>query len=207
MSVVRFDMDKGWKKWERAVGKKVFRSKLRKHLKQATFFNQKIAEASIRKEIKRGSFEANSPLTIMIKGSSKPLVDKGTGLFQAITSKRVDDLTAFAGVLRTSEKYNIALGLHEGMTIRVTPAMRGMFFMLWKASEGEIGAGELTGRAAELWDRAPGGWKPLRSTTTQIIIPARPFIRQAFDNAELRRRAKRNWENAVQKTIKELAQG
>ncbi|MCH7726058.1 MAG: hypothetical protein IH991_06200, partial [Planctomycetes bacterium] len=168
--------------------------------------NGKLAERAIRRAIQSGGLDANAELTIMIKGSSKPLVDSGVGLFQAITSKVLDERTVFAGVLRTEAKFNIAIALHEGTEIKVTPAMRGMFFWLWQASIGAIPSSRLEGRASELWERAPGGWAPLKEGTSHIIIPSRPFMKQAFADGALKRKAKENWQMAVKKTMRELAQ-
>jgi len=202
-----FKMDKGWKKWEYAITPRVFAAKLNHNMRRATALNGKIAEATIRNTIKAGVDPANANLTIMIKSSSKPLVDKPGGLFQAVTSVVVDHTTVFAGVLSTDGDYDIAIALHEGATIAVTPRMRGMFFWLWHASEGRIQPVDLDGRAAELWERAPGGWVPLKESTTHIVIPSRPFIQKAFADKEMREKAKHNWQMALQVTMRELAKG
>ncbi len=207
MPPTRFKMDKGWKKWEYAISKSALKGATSKHMKRASVLNGKIAEATIRKTIKGGGFEKNADLTIMIKSSSKPLVDYGTGLFQAITSQVMDNITVFAGVIRTDGFYDIAVALHEGVSIVVTPRMRGLFFWLWQASEGIITPDELSGRASELWERAPGGWAPLKSSTSHIVIPSRPFIKKAFADNELQMKAKENWQKALQLAMKELSEG
>lgn len=200
-----FRKDAGWTIFANAVDPRVFEAKLKHHMSRATALNGKVAVAAVRKVIRNGAFAANAPLTVHIKGSSKPLVDNGTGLFQAITDEVQDHQTVFIGVNRNSDMYNIAMALHEGVTLRVTPAMRGMFFMLWQASTGAIPSSSLTGRAAELWERRPGGWKPLKESTSVIVIPGRPFLEQAFQDPTLRNTLRNNWTQAVQATLRELA--
>lgn len=181
-------------------------SAMRKHLRRATAINGKFAEAEVRQVIKSGrKLERNAALTIAIKGENKPLVGLTSEMFRAITSKVINDTAAFVGVLRTDDAFNIAEIVHDGHTIAVTPAMRGMFFVLWKASEGSMVPSKLTGRAAELWDQMPGGWKPLRKSTTAIVIPSRPFIDIAFESVNLKKRVEGNWNMAIQAAMREQA--
>jgi hypothetical protein len=203
--MIRFDKRGDWRKMERALDAPAFEATLRRNMRVATQLNGHLAEAAVRRAIRAGSFAPNAALTIAIKGSSKPLVDQGSGIFQAVTSEVVDDFRVFVGVLRSDEHYNVALALHEGATIPVSDKMRGMFFVLWQASTGAMPAAELTGRAAELWERMPGGWLPLRPSTTAIIIPGRPYLANAFNDATLRARVQRNWEQALSRTFRELA--
>ncbi len=196
-----------WAKWEAALKPGVLERAVKRRMRQATRLNGAIAQRAIRQTIRAGGFAPNMPLTIHIKSSAKPLVDQGTGLFQAITSQIIDDLTVFAGVLRTDGVFNIAMALHEGVVLLVTPAMRGMFFWLWQASTGAIDSSSLSGRARQLWERQPGGWKPLADSTTRILLPGRPFIKSAFANVTLKNLAKRNWQEALQQAMRDLAQG
>lgn len=200
-------LDRGWKKWEKAISPRRMEAAIRNNMRTATKLNGKLAERTIRQVIRAGKTDRNADLTIMIKSSSKPLVDQGTGLFQAITSHVIDDQTVFAGVLRTDGDFNIAMALHKGVTINVSPAMRGMFFFLWQASIGAIPESKLEGRAAQLWERSKGGWLPLKPSTSKIVIPGRPFMREAFANTRIRSLAKRNWQQALQKAMRELARG
>lgn len=159
-----------------------------------------------------GGYEANAELTKEIKGASVPLVGGkadtgGINLFQAISSTMLDDFSVFAGVKFVSEKYDIAATLHDGAVIPVTEPMRTMFKMLWWASEGSIDPAQLTGRAAELWRLKSGGWYPLKDSTTTIVIPGRPFIERAFEQPELKREARRNWELAIQDALRARARG
>lgn len=203
--MIDFTKDSGWKRLEAAIDPRKFDAKIRQHLKRATLLNGKLAQAAVRRAIRTGGFTANAPLTIAIKKSSKPIVDTGSGIFQAISTKVVDDFTVFVGVLRADASYNIAIAIHNGAAISVTPAMRGLFFVLWQASSGAMAPSELSGRAAELWERMPGGWFPLKQSTSTIIIPERPFLKAAFTDDALRQQAQKNWGKALQRAIRDLA--
>lgn len=196
----------GHKGWTSATNGRRFQAVLSKHMRRATEINGMIAVRRQR-EVIRGSegIVANAALTIHIKGSSKPLVDHGD-LFKAITYEVVNDYQVFVGVLRTNEDaYNLAVTLHDGAAVQVTPAMRGMFFFLWKASTGDISAESLTGRAAELYARRPGGWLPLKPSTTVITIPPRPWATVAFGDPAFQQQVKNNWERAAVAAFGELA--
>lgn len=200
---VAFKRDKGWKKLQQALEPGKANKIIRKHMRRATRLNGKIAEKQIRDSIKSGRYVGNAPLTVAIKGGDKPLVDTGN-LFQAVTSKAVTDLSVFIGILRTSEVFNIGVAIHQGVAIKVTKKMRGLFYVLWLASTGAIAPSSLTGRAAELWERMPGGWLPLKAGTKVITIPSRPFIKQAFDDPSLRTQAKKNWQAGLRMAFKEI---
>jgi len=196
---------KGWKRLEMMAKPGHMNSVMKKHLKRATMMNGKLAEARVRDGIKMGAFVANRPLTAALKGGNEPLKGTGTAqLFNAITSKAIDENTVFVGVMRTDSFYNIAFVLHEGTVIEVTDAMRGLFFILWQASEGKIDPSKLTGRAKELFDIMPSGWKPLKPETQAIIIPSRPFIKQAFADGTFQKKAKANWQQAMAAAFKEM---
>ncbi len=201
-----FKKDKGWKRLQKMLDPKKSGRIMSKHLQRATRLNGKIAEKQIRDTIKAGSYTSNAELTQAIKGEDKPLigVDAGAQLFGGITSKMMDDTTLFVGILKTAGIYNVAVALHEGVSITVTPAMRGLFFILWQASTGAIDRSKLTGRAAELFALKPGGWLPLKPSTTFIIIPARRFIEQAFADKSVRKKSKANWLAATKAAFAEL---
>lgn len=205
--VLRFVPKKAeWERFNRALDPQRFRRLSRKHLRKATERNGLEAVATIRRTIRKGgSFAANAMLTKEIKGSSKPLVDSGSGLFQAVTSKIDTDTSVFVGVLQTDGFYNIAKAIHDGVVIPVTPKMRQMFKALWWASIGNLDPSELDGRAAELWKRKPGGWFPLKDSTVAIVLPPRPFVELAFADPALKKKARANWERAMNSAIREAA--
>lgn len=196
----------GLKRWKKALSARGFDEDARAEIRKATALNGKVLEAAQRRIIQEGtnlqSWKKNAALTQMIKKSSKPLVDHG-GLFQAITSKVIDDFTVFAGVLRTDAHYDIAKLVHEGKKIKITPRMRNMFYMLHKASVGQLDPAKLTGRAAELWARAPGGWLPIAKRTRLIVIPPRRWI-----NIGIRRsvaQCRKNWKDALDRAFAKRA--
>lgn len=194
---------KGMKKMEMALNSKQFNKIMRRNMRRATQLNGMVAQAAYRKAIQSGVRPGNAALTQAIKGDDKPLV--GTSeMFNAITSKVVNDFTAFAGVLRSDGIYNIAVIVHEGASIPVTQKMRNMFYMLWQASIGRIDSSELTGRAKELFE-AMQDWYPLKESTNFIVIPGRPWMRQANDNPELKRLVRNNWQQALKASFREQA--
>jgi len=89
--------------------------------------------------------------------------------------------------------------LHDGATIPVTPRMRAMFYYLSMASMGRMDPGRLTGAAAEMWKRQPGGYFGLSEDTTHIEIPPRPFIREVFEDKATINFVQANWQNAFRR--------
>jgi len=170
-------------------------------MRRATGINALLAVRGIRQAITKGDVKPNAELSVAIKGAGKrPLVDTGD-MRQAITHKLIDDFTAFVGVLKMDKLYNIAMTVHERVVITVTKKMRAMFYYLWlKQHRPDL---NLTGRAAELWERFKGPWRRLEKPA--IINPKRPFIEIAFDDPALHKQAQRNWEVAIAKTLRELA--
>jgi hypothetical protein len=196
----------GFKEWAAATNANRFRSVLTKHMRRATELNGLVAVRALRQTIQSSSgLASNAALTVFIKGSSKPLVDHGD-LYQSQTYQVVNDFTVWVGVRRQSDEgFDLARALHDGYQVKVTPAMRGMFMALFQVSQGKLPASELTGRAAELWERRPGGWFPLKPETTVLTTPGRPWVTATFQDGSLKEKTKTNWELAVQAAFRELA--
>lgn len=197
----KFDM-RQWEKLAKLADPVKLKRGLRRHVRLA---NQRVAQeaiGTIRQYIKAGKYEKNAPLTVEIKGSEKPLVDRGFTLFQAISKKEINWRLIFVGILKTDRFYNIGAALHEGTTIKVTPRMRAMFDALWRASVGMLDPSALRGRARRLWERKKH-WLPLKSGTTAIILPRRPFIDKPLRDRGLRLRARKHWEHAYWQALKE----
>lgn len=193
----RIKLTSGWKKLSRMIDPKTFIAAGPTIMRKANGIAGLYAVRAIRQQIRSGAFAPNAPLTIAIKGSDKPLVDTGN-LFKAITHKMVDDYTVWVGVLFTSEAYNIAAALHEGAVIKVTERMRNLFEILFRASKGKVRPSMLTGRAAEIWERSQSKvFYPLRASTSQIIIPPRPFIRKAIESSDLMLKVHQIWFEAI----------
>lgn len=190
-----------WRKMALMLDPKYVKIQSRKYIRIATAINAKKAEAMIRQNIVKGVPPSNKALTIMIKGSSKPLVGTGEGLFQAVTSKVTKYNHAHVGIFKSDESFNIARAIHEGATIKVTKKMRGLFWLLWLVSKGKIPSSSLSGRAADLWNLSPGGWKPILKTTQAILIPPRPFVTQVFRDPKLHAFCQANWHAAIAKVF------
>lgn len=172
---------------------KRFKRRLRYHVKKATLKNALLAEGAIKRGINSGKDLApNSPFTVLMKGSSRPLVDSSE-LTKSIAHELLRYSTALFGVLRNKsvtnaagkqkDLFNIAYILHEGATIDVTERMRRLFFALARANPGKV--------------------LPLRKTTIQIVIPARRFLLFALSK-QLKAKYKANWELAVNKALQRV---
>lgn len=189
---------KGFRRFAKIMRPGLYSTLQRQHVGRATQQNAAYVAAAMRKTIQRGeNLDSNAALTEAIKGTNKPLVGLTSTLFQAITHKRVSDFEAFAGLLRTDDNFNVGVIVHDGTAIPVTDKMRGMFFYLWLASEGQIDSESLTGRAAELFEKKQTGWAPLADDTEAIIIPERPFVDITLRDGALTKRARDNWERAM----------
>jgi hypothetical protein len=195
-----FKLDAGFKRLEMLLKPGRFQAALQKNMGQALAMNGLVAVKAIRKTIKEGVDPPNAGLTKFIKGSSKPLIDNAD-LWRAVTWKKVEPLAIFVGVLRTNDSFNVAKIVHDGASVRVTDKMRAMFFALWLASEGKLDPNKLKGRAAELWARRSGGWKPLGSGKGTITIPSRPFIEITFADASMKKKMAKNLSAAAARAL------
>lgn len=170
----------------------------------------------VRQRMTTAKFDANAALTIALKGSTKPLVDRGQ-LFQSITSQRVDRARYFVGVLKTNNRYNIAAAIHEGASIPVTDKMRGLFFSLWLATKDpKTKARDKAGRfratvkmkskRAEELKRIAIRRKvvifPLKASTTVIRVPRRPFIEQTFRDRAIVEKLRTHWQRAISNAMR-----
>lgn len=195
----------GLAEWQNVTDANAFSRRLQKNIRRATGLNALAAAKKMRQVIQAGGLKANAPLTVALKGSSKPLVEGGD-LFQSITVQQINEDEMFVGVLRTEGDFNLVEILHEGATIPVTPAMRWMFLMLAKVSDGLMDPSKLEGRAAELYSKFQG-WKPLAASTTAIVIPERPFVRITFEAPDLIALCKANWSAACQAALNPKKRG
>jgi len=206
--------DKGWLRYKRALNPSSYTATLKRHVGKATERNGLLAVREVRREIRRGVPPTNALLTRQLKGGGKPLVGtSGADLFNAVTSNLVAWHTVVVGVKRMTSHgghFNVAEIVHEGAEIKVTPAMRTMFRLLFWASEqynsGRPVTVHLEGRARELWMMSKRKrFYPLKDSTTTIVIPPRPFFRYAFRERSLHRAIERNWADAVNRAIRHQA--
>lgn len=142
----------------------------------------------------------NAPLTAFIKGANTPGVDSGD-MKQSIRVVAFDRLSYWTGIRKGDKNFKKAKMVMEGGLIQVTDHMRGLFEMLAWASEGKVDVSALTGRAADLWKRQPGGWKPLSETTTHILIVPRPFLERAYADVEISAGLERQIERIVTEAL------
>lgn len=168
-------------------------------IKQATKTNALTAADAIKVAIAQGLTPDNHPLTEILKGSAKPLVDSGD-LLASINGRAANWNLAFIGVMKEKRKKGlpfaskkaligqiaIAAMLHEGIDIKVTDKMRRFFTIMAM--------------------KHPGRVKPLKAGTTVIHIPGRPFLEEAFA-ASLITIYRQNWEQAVDATFRLLKRG
>lgn len=205
---------KGLSLFKKAINAAGFGKACRKSLLKTAKIVGKLAEAHVRKTISEGTYAKNAELTVALKGSNEPLKGtKGAELWNSVTSVVRGWNRVFIGVLRSDGKYQVAVAIHDGAIVNVTPAMRGLFLYLHLASTGEEDAEGRSGaellrseRAKELF-RLYQGWKPLKSSTAQIVIPGRPFMKRAFSDAAFKSQIEKYWRNAVEKAFEERMKG
>jgi hypothetical protein len=157
--------------------------------------------ALVVKSIRARDYAPNSPITIAIKGSSAPLVDKGD-LIQSITYSVPEWYRLRIGVLKqTPAQLNIARILHEGAVIDVRkhPKVRAavMAQVAKKLGEKRRGASKkvTTEAAAQL------ATSRSRPAGHLWIIPGRPFLRRPLTSPAMKRIAREEWRIAVRKAL------
>lgn len=196
-----------WAGLEKTLGTGRIAKRLRREVGRATKRNGEIAARAIRKAVRSATAEGAAPLadlTISIKGSRRPLIESW-GLHNSITSRQLSWGHGIAGVLRgdaSEEHVRRADAMHSTTIIKVTAAMRWMFFALHLVSIGARDPSRLTGRAAELWAKsATKEFYPLAATTTWITLPARPFVKWGTENPETYAKSLHNWRIAIARTF------
>ena len=120
-----------WNSFTKAVDPETFKRRLDQQLRVAHARMGRQFVRNARQAIRAGNYAPNSALTVILKGSSKPLVDTGD-LAQAITYEVLDDAKmrgVRVGLIRAkggAQVINIGAILHEGATIDIGkhPAVR-----------------------------------------------------------------------------------
>lgn len=136
--------------------------------------------AAVRNGIRRKEYVENSPITIILKGSSAPLVNRGD-LFQAISYEQPDSKTLRIGVLRRRDHkgtvVDLAVVLHEGATIDVNahPKVR---IAVWAAVARALGGASSRTKAGQSATWGAAGKLAGSSGTAKgkWVIPPRPFL-------------------------------
>lgn len=155
-----------WDDWLRRTDGGAFEKRLGVETGKALDRLGVFAVGLIRRSIRSGDYAANAALTIALKGSSKPLVDQGTLIKSVTYDRQVENgqNVLYVGAHRMArwkgQEYNLVRILHDGATIRVTPAMLAAVFAKLRAKRGRraVSGGGGSG--------AGGYWH----------IPPRPFI-------------------------------
>lgn len=190
---VTIELSPEWDAFESALDAKKFKARLAEHLAIA---NQRIGRqfvATAQRQIRAGKYAPNSPITAILKGSSKPLVDTGA-LFQGLSFATPDPFTVRLGIMRAragDEVVNVGLILHEGATINVSskPQVRRKVWSMVRralAQQGAAAAAALNpgGNAKDVW-----------------VIPPRPFIVQPLSSAGFQKFLRAQFEGAVRATL------
>lgn len=159
-----------WDKWMDVMDSKAFQARMARIMPQTMNRIGVMLVGAMRRSIRSGDYAPNSALTKAMKGSSKPLVDRGD-LMRALTydaygrgtgKGKAGGYGLYVGLRRRSPKANIGAALHEGFTLTVTPKMRAAVFAQL-AERNPRARFNSTGPAKSIW-----------------IVPPRPFIEQPF---------------------------
>lgn len=180
--------------------------------------------------IRSAEYAPNSPITIMLKGSSKPLVDKGD-LFQGIGYELDGPYNIRMGLLKRrvgQQVVNVGLVLHEGATIDVSahPQVRRKVWAMVRKAAGAERLAKLNPRsrkavtkaAADLGIKATGRSRrgmfgamkaagklqarPAGGTGRQVwVIPARPFLSTPATSADFNKAIELHYSEAIRATF------
>lgn len=169
----------GMKKFLRAFAEKrisgILKNKEQLAMKRAVLYLRSEVLAYINEE-RHGI--PNAPLTVLIKGSDRPLVDRGDLRLAINTAVEGKGRTVegAVGVLRRRrakrgrKMVNIATALHEGFVVRVTPKVRAAVFAELRKRQGKKARGK----------KSSGGG----SSTWRV--KGRPFIREPLETSHER---------------------
>lgn len=200
--------------------------------KQLTVANKRIGRQFVtiaRRRIRAGSYAPNSPITVILKGSSRPLVDRGD-LMQAITFDSKDWTTLKVGAFRATagaKRVDLVRILHDGATIdvRKNPKVRIRVWAMVRKAVGAKRLAELTGRSRASVVRAATSLGLGRRRTGPMTarqraaffarqprvagkggksiwrIPARPFILEPLNSPEFVGFVRKTWTEAIDKAL------
>jgi len=174
---------RGLETWRLLTSPHVVRKVMRE---QVSVANRRLAPkmvAKVRKDIKEKHFKKNAILTELLKGSTTPLID-GADLWGSISARHKSPWEFHVGVIREDKGgSSIAFILHEGATRKVTEKMRRFFRAQAAESRGLV--------------------RPLKTSTREIRIPPRPFIKfsLADDSAAIRPMVEKEWGEAIRRTF------
>ena len=200
-----------WDEVTASLDPKAWNASLRRHVVKAHKLVGLAWQTTARRAIRRGDYAANSPLTIILKGSSKPLVDGGD-LFQALSFQVAQGggsstTTLRMGIVRgrkgaNEERINVGHVLHEGATIDVgaNPQVRRKVWAMVGAKLRAAGALKQAQRESVLKAAGvlgTGGGKSI------WVIPPRPFITQPAQDGGFQKIAQKAYTQAVERALRE----
>jgi len=189
-----------WNELVSALDPVKFEARLNRELLAANRRIGRDFQKTARKMIRQGKYVENSPITVILKGSSKPLVRDGD-LFQSITYQVVSPKLVRVGVLKQkvgADAVNIARILHEGAILNATPKAKTKVWSMVAEALGR--AGKLSGRSRKSVLRsaaALGGGRP----TAAWVIPARPFLLAPLRDKRFQRAVFNHWKHAARRAF------
>lgn len=157
--------------------------------------------------IQSREYAPNAAITIILKGSSAPLVAAGGDLFQALTfavapGAKASTMALRLGITRQrsgEEIVNIGWILHEGAEIDTNehPQVRAAVFA--KVAEALGNVGKLSKRSREAVRKAAGGelGESVAGPPGVWIIPPRPFILNITETPQFQGFARKHITGAV----------
>lgn len=198
-------LGKDWQRLLKASNPARFRKLLAANMRIATEKNGIDVMNCIRRKVQEAKFDPNSELTKLLKGSTKPLIDTST-LANNISYELENAFVAMAGTNRNREGANIAYTLHEGATLKMTDERRRWLARAIAIAYKKMGK-DYQGKEGTGYTYAGGVASPTRGKSSSfgaIIIPGRPFIVSAFDDALIKRILER-WSVACYQAMKAAA--
>ena len=186
-SKVAMDLElEGFDELSRALNPRVFMPNLRKFVRAENVKLSIVGKDTLRRAVKGSSgwAVANAALTVALKGSSKPLIDKGD-LWGNINKTLVGSFEFIVGtkLVDHSGKHNLAWIIHEGTTIDVDEKVRKFFRAKSFETKGRI--------------------KPLKASTIRIVIPGRKYMEKAFiKDKKFTTLMLLGWRNAIDKAFR-----
>lgn len=166
----------GWDAFVAGIDPAAFRHRLERHLTDA---NERIGyqwQSRARRLIRAGAYAPNSPLTVMLKGSSRPLVRRGD-LFQQLTFEPSGPYLLRVGVFKARagpELVNVGLVLHEGATIdlKAHPNVRKKVWALVREALGGFSSLNARSKASVLSAASQVGMGVSKGTGAHRPTPA-----------------------------------
>jgi len=148
--------------WLRGGTQKNLQDEMRARMRRAVLAVRKASIEYIKSETH--GFP-NAALTVLIKGSSKPLKDHGDLIAAITTAVEVtkNRIVGACGLMRTGARVrrgggrarglvNIGIALHEGFVVKVTPAVRAAVFAELRRRQGNKAAKQIpSGQAEQTW--------------------------------------------------------